>query len=97
MEAEGRPNGDLGARPPEKGPLGPMGSLLALLPPIGLFVTMQAGYCVKPALAGVQLSDTAIILSYFERQHHMKDIAFTSVISCDDASHFPVPDDAGCI
>ena len=25
MEAEGRPNGGLGAKPPEKGPLGPIG------------------------------------------------------------------------
>ena len=36
MEAEGRPNGGLGAKPPEKRPLGPIGpywALLALLDP----------------------------------------------------------------
>ena len=41
MEAEGRPNGGLGANPPDKGPLGPIGpywallALLTLLGPIG--------------------------------------------------------------
>ena len=31
MEAEGRPNGGLGVKPPEKGPLGPIGRYWALL------------------------------------------------------------------
>ena len=35
MEAEGRPNGGLGAKPPEKGALGPYWALLDPLGPIG--------------------------------------------------------------
>ena len=34
MEDEGQPNGGLGAKPPEKKPLGPTGLLLALLAPL---------------------------------------------------------------